>query len=117
MTPTYRPDLSRCELLAESLDRSAPDVPHYLIVDHCDRSAFSHLERGRRWLIESEALSETGCGGCPAAKAIWLSLKAPPVRGWIIQQILKIGTIDAIPERTLVFCNSDTVFFRHFDRE
>ena len=52
VTPTYLPDLRRCELLAESLDRCAPHVPHYLIVDRRDRSAFSHLERGRRCLIE-----------------------------------------------------------------
>ena len=52
----------------------------------------------------------------PGRKGLWLSLKAPPVRGWIIQQILKIGAVDAIPERTLVFCDSDTAFFRHFDR-
>jgi len=53
----------------------------------------------------------------PGRKGFWLSLKAPPVRGWIIQQILKIGAIEAIPERTLIFCDSDTAFFRHFDRD
>ena len=116
VTPTYLPDLRRCELLAESLDRCAPHVPHYLIVDQCDRSAFSHLERGRRCLINSEALVGNWMWRMPGRKGFWLSLKAPPVRGWIIQQILKIGAVDAIPERTLVFCDSDTVFFRHFDR-
>jgi hypothetical protein len=53
----------------------------------------------------------------PGRKGYWLSLKAPPARGWIIQQILKIGAIEAIPERTLVFCDSDTAFFRRFDRD
>jgi hypothetical protein len=43
VTPTCLPDLARCELLAESLDRSAPAVPNYLIVDRRDRSAFNHL--------------------------------------------------------------------------
>jgi hypothetical protein len=117
VTPTYRPDLSRCELLAESLDRSAPNVPHYLIVDRCDRSIFSHLERDKRRLIESEALLGNWIFRTPGRKGYWLSLKALPVRGWVIQQILKIGIIDAISERTLVFCDSDTAFFRHFDRD
>jgi uncharacterized protein DUF6492 len=53
----------------------------------------------------------------PGRKGIWLSLKAPPVRGWIIQQILKIGSIEAIPERTLIFCDSDTAFLHYFDRD
>lgn len=116
VTPTYLPDLRRCELLAESLDRSAPHVPHYLIVDRRDRAAFAHLERGRRRLIESEAIVGHWMRRLPGRKAIWISVKAPPVRGWILQQILKIGSIAAIPERTLVFCDSDTAFFRNFDR-
>jgi hypothetical protein len=117
VTPTYLPDLTRCELLAESLDRCTPDMPHYLIVDRRDRLAFNHLERGRRRLVESEALVGDWMWRMPSRKSFWLSLKAPPVRGWIVQQILKIGAIDAIPERTLVFCDSDTAFFRHFDRD
>jgi hypothetical protein len=117
VTPTYLPDLTRCELLAESLDRVAPHVPHYLIVDRRDRRAFSHLEHGRRRLIESEAILGNWILRMPGRKGLWLSLKAPPVRGWIIQQILKIGIAGAIPERTLVFCDSDTAFIRPFVRD
>jgi len=53
----------------------------------------------------------------PGRRGFWLSLKAPPVRGWIVQQILKIAAIEVIPERTLVFCDSDVAFFRQFDRD
>ena len=117
VTPTYLPDLQRCELLAESLDRCAPDVPHYLIVDRRDGSAFRHLQRGRRRLIESEALVGKWMWRTPGRNGFWLSIKAPPVRGWIVQQILKIACSDIIPERTLVFCDSDTAFLRRFTRE
>jgi hypothetical protein len=116
VTATFLPDLRRCELLAESLDRCAPHVPHYLIVDRRDRSAFSHLERGQRRLIESEALVGNWMLRMPFRKGFWLSLRAPPMRGWILQQILKIGAVQVIPERTLVFCDSDVAFFRSFDR-
>ena len=116
VTPTYFPDLARCELLAESLDRMAPDVMHYLIVDRRDRPAFSHLERGRRRLIESEEILGNWIVRMPGRKSWWLSLKALPVRGWILQQILKIGIVETVPEGTLVFCDSDTAFFRRFDR-
>jgi hypothetical protein len=117
VTPTFLPDLGRCELLAESMDRKVPDVPHYLIVDRRDRPAFSHLQSGRRRLIESEDILGNWIRRVPGRKGYWLSLKAPPVRGWILQQILKIGVIDAVAERTLVFCDSDTAFFRSFCRE
>jgi hypothetical protein len=36
------------------------------------------------------------------------------VRGWIMQQNKKIAAIKAIPERTLVFCDSDSAFSRYF---
>ncbi|MGW1420226.1 DUF6492 family protein [Bradyrhizobium manausense] len=117
VTPTYLPDLKRCELLAESLDRTNPDVPHYLIVDRRDRAAFRHLEGRRRRLIESEALLGGWIRRTPTSKGYWLSLKAPPVRGWIIQQILKIAAINAVSEQTLIFCDSDTAFIRGFARE
>jgi Family of unknown function (DUF6492) len=116
VTPTYLPDLARCELLSESLDSLVPDVPHYLIVDRRDRVAFSHLERGRRQLVESEALIGHWMWRMPGRKGFWLSLKAPPVRGWIIQQILKIGIVEAVSERTLIFCDSDMAFLRRFER-
>jgi hypothetical protein len=117
VTPTYLPDLKRCELLVESLDQIAPDVPHYLIIDRRDRAAFKHLEKRGRYLIESEALLGKWIWRMPGRRSYWLSLKAPPVRGWILQQILKIAAIEAVPEQTLVFCDSDTAFFRQFDRE
>jgi hypothetical protein len=91
-------------------------VPHYIIVDRRDRPAFRHLAGGRRQLIESEALVGHWMWRTPGDKGFWLSVKAPPVRGWIIQQILKIAVIDSVPERTLVFCDSDTAFFRPFGR-
>jgi hypothetical protein len=34
-----------------------------------------------------------------------------------MQQIKKIAVIKAIPEKTIVFCDSDTAFFRHFRRD
>jgi hypothetical protein len=117
VTPTFFPDLARCELLAESLDRTVPDVSHYLVVDRRDRKAFSHLEGRRRRLIDSEALLGKWIWRAPGRKGFWLSFNALPVRGWIIQQILKIAVIDAIAERTLVFCDSDTAFIRPFQRD
>src|ERR1700733_2014461 len=117
VTPTYLPDLKRCELLVESLDRTTPHVPHYLIVDRRDRAAFKHLEGRRRHLVESETLLGKWIWRMPGRKSFWVSLKALPVRGWIVQQILKIAAIEAVPEQTLVFCDSDTAFFRRFDHK
>ena len=53
----------------------------------------------------------------PGGKGFWLSFGSLPVRGWMIQQIKKLGIIDAISERTLVLCDLDMAFFRRFDRD
>lgn len=117
MTPTYLPDLARCELLVESLDHTASGVPHYLIVDRCERSSFIHLQSGNRRLIDSEEILGNWIFRLPGRSSIWLSLKTPPVRGWVVQQILKVGASEIIPERTLIFCDSDVAFLRSFDRQ
>jgi len=117
VTPTYWRDLARCELLVESLDRCAPDVAHYLIIDRRERSTFAHLDRGQHKIIESESLLDASFWRIPGKSGWWLSHRTPPVRGWIMQQIKKIAAIKAIPEQTLVFCDSDTAFFRHFRRD
>jgi len=117
VTPTYWRDLSRCELLAESLDRCAPSIPHYLIVDRRDRQIFAHLIHGQRKIIESESLLDSRFWQIPGKSGWWLSLSAPPVRGWMMQQIKKIAAIKAIPEQTLIFCDSDSAFFRRFRRD
>jgi Family of unknown function (DUF6492) len=116
VTPTYWRDLARCELLAESLDRCAPRIPHYLIVDRRDRRMFAHLVHAQRKIIESEALIDTCFWRIPGESGWWLSLRTPPVRGWLMQQIKKLAAIEAIPENTLVFCDSDSAFFRSFRR-
>lgn len=55
VTPTYLPDLARRGLLVESIKRIVP-IPHYLIVDRCEGSAFAHLQSGQRRPIESEEI-------------------------------------------------------------
>jgi hypothetical protein len=116
VTPSFWRDLPRCELLVESLDRCAPNIPHYLIIDRRERSKFAHLNRGQHRIIESEALLDSCFWRIPGKSGLWLSHRAPPVRGWIMQQIKKIAVIKAVPEQTLVFCDSDTAFFRPFER-
>ena len=116
VTPTFWKDLQRCELLAESIDKLVPGIPHYLIVDRRDRSKFLHLQHSQRRLIDSEEIVGRWFKQFPGKIGYWIGLRTPPVRGWIVQQILKIGAVDIVPERTLIFCDSDVAFLRRFDR-
>ena len=48
-------------------------------------------------------------------RSIWWSLRAPPVHGWHVQQILKIAAALQLSEQRFCIVNSDNVFFRAFD--
>ena len=56
ITPSYPPDLERCALLVESLDRFGPAFKHYIIVDRTDMPLFAHLASARTILTEAESV-------------------------------------------------------------
>lgn len=113
VTPTYLPDLARCELLVESVQRCCPGLPHHLIVDHRDRRHFEHLA-DRATIITSEDLLPWWVHRLPGPKSIWLSARSRPTRGWIVQQILKIAAASQLDADLSVFCDSDVAFVRTF---
>ena len=117
VTPSYLPDLSRCELLAESLDRTAPNITHYIVVSQREHAAFRHLKSNRRHLIHEEEILGTRIRPISNHHGFAVSSNETPVAGWLIQQILKVGIIKLVPERTMVFCDSDCAFFRPFGRD
>ena len=113
VTPTYLPDLARCELLVESVQRSCPGLAHHLIVDHRDLRHFRHLA-DRTTIITSEDLLPWWVRRLPGRRSIWLSVRSRPTRGWIIQQVLKIATASALDADVSIFCDSDVAFIRPF---
>ncbi len=117
ITPSYAPDYERCALLVESLDRCCPAVNHYIIVDRRDMALFRNLASDRTRLIEAETLVESWLHRTPGRRGFWVSVRAWPVRGWIMQQIYKIAAADVVTERVLVFCDSDVTFLRPFNAE
>jgi Family of unknown function (DUF6492) len=117
VTPSYVPDLSRCELLAESLDRTAPNINHYIIVSEREHAAFRHLKSNRRDLIHSEEILGSRIHPISSRHGFAVGSNEMPVAGWVIQQILKVGITKVVPERTMVFCDSDYAFFRPFGRD
>jgi hypothetical protein len=48
-------------------------------------------------------------------RILWLSLRAPPVQGWHVQQIVKLQATASLPLDVAVHLDSDTVFVRDFD--
>jgi hypothetical protein len=114
VTPSYPPDLERCELLVQSLDRFGPAFNHYIIVDRADMAAFAHLASPRTILIEAESIIDRRFIRIPWKGSSWYNWRALPMRGWISQQVYKLGAIKVVPEDILVMTDSDTTFVRPF---
>lgn len=117
ITPSYAGDFERCKLLAESVRECAPDIPHYIIVDDRDRRLFKSLEVGRTRLVPSEDITAPWLVRLPLRRGLWLNFRGLPVRGWILQQLLKIGASNVLSEDVLVNCDSDIAFFRRVSLE
>ncbi len=117
VTPSYAGDFERCTLLVESLAHCAPHLRHFLIIDRRDRPMFRVLENDRTQIIESEDLLSRSFMRLPTRHGLWFNRRGLPVRGWIIQQMLKIAAANAIDADTLVNVDSDVAFIRPFKED
>jgi hypothetical protein len=121
LTPTYGPDLERCTLLCESVDRHVTSfAKHYLLVPDCDVSLFSHFESERRIVIPASAFLPRWLRPLPRIfqrkqRQFWWSFRAKPASGWHVQQFLKIAAAISLPHQRYCILDSDIVFFRDFD--
>lgn len=121
LTPTYGRDLEICTLLCESVDRHVTSFSkHYLLVPDCDLSLFAPLASERRIIIPASSFLPDWLRPLPRMiqrkrRQFWWSLRAKPVNGWHVQQILKIAATIALPYERFCILDSDIVFFRDFD--
>ena len=119
VTPSYAPDLELfAELRRSVLDHFPTDVTHFVIVPRCDVEAFAHF-RGAR----CEVIPEPELVPRHVVKVPWTGLHFnprrpfPPIRGWVLQQLLKLASVDIVNANTIVLVDSDVVFVRPVDQE
>lgn len=116
ITPSYRPDLQRCELMLETAQKQVTGMAgHYLIVDHRDMPFFAHLRSPQVTLVAKEELLPSWIRQAPWSRKWWLSAKTMPVRGWILQQVVKLAVAEHIEADAYCYADSDIAFFRPFD--
>ncbi|WP_017299415.1 DUF6492 family protein [Nodosilinea nodulosa] len=114
-TPSYGPDYDRCKLLVESVRRfSQTPIRHYIIVDQRDYSQFRSLASASTEILTAEALLPPWIHRFPLVRKAWLSFKTPPIRNWIVQQLVKLSFAQSAPETTTIFVDSDVAFLRPF---
>jgi Family of unknown function (DUF6492) len=114
ITPSYAPDFERCRLLCQSIEQFvSPPVHHYIVVDRADWSLFQPLAGANTSILTKEEVLPWWIVRMPGN--LWFSLKSLPIRGWLLQQIVKIAVARTIAEEVAVFVDSDVAFVRPFD--
>jgi hypothetical protein len=115
ITPSYAPDFQRCQLLAWTVQEFVkPPFQHYIVVDRCDYDRFKSLANSRTQIVTVESALPGWIKREPIFRKVWLSLKTPPLRNWVLQQIVKIAIAQQITEDVSIFIDSDVAFVRPF---
>ncbi len=116
ITPSYAPDFERCRLLCQSVQEFiSPAVTHYIVVGQRDRKLFSQLQNRNTEIISVQSLLPSWIQRIPVVENLWFSWKTMPVRGWLLQQIVKIAVAQHLSEDVLVCIDSDVAFIRPFN--
>ena len=118
ITPSYKPDFERCRLLCQSLSKYVSGYDeHLIIVDKKDYDLFSELQGDKTRLIIKEDILPKWIVKLPLSKKWWFSYKTLPVRGWILQQIVKLSAYEYCDSDNFLFIDSDVSFVRQFNTE
>jgi hypothetical protein len=120
VTPTYARDLSLFARQHASVEEFlAPDCEHVVIVPKVDRPAFAPYAGPRTRIIPVEDVVPGHVFLLPRAlkvlrsgRDIWLTLRTAPVRGWIMQQIVKLAAANIVDRDVLLILDSDLAFTR-----
>lgn len=118
ITPSYAPDFERCKLLTWSIEQFiSTDFTHYIVVPARDLPLFRQLQKPNTEIITVESILPWWIQRSPFGQNWWLSLKNFLIRGWIIQQIVKLAAAQYVNKDVLVFIDSDVTFVQPFNLE
>jgi Family of unknown function (DUF6492) len=114
ITPSYAPDVELCSALNESVLRNTPGpVRHYIITPARDVKLFSRLRGTRTEVLSVDEVLPWHVMPVPGAN-FWLNLRRPwpPLRGWAMQQIIKLQMAAKVNADLLLLADSDVVLVR-----
>jgi len=119
VTTSYRNDYNWCRILCQSIDRFVPEnIIHYLLIEDRDVQLFKPLENKRRKVISQQKIIPRWLIKIPfriKGHYFRVSPVTLPVRGWIAQQVVKLGLFEVLEEDVFICLDSEAFFFRLFD--
>jgi hypothetical protein len=119
ITPSYAPDFELCADLHRSVLRHSPEsVRHHIIVPARDLELFGQLAGPRTVLHDEADFLPGSVRSLPGTKyRVNLRQPFPPLRGWILQQIIKLAAASRADADVVVMVDSDIEFIRPFSAE
>ncbi|MEK0154453.1 DUF6492 family protein [Arthrobacter oryzae] len=129
LTPSYRPDFEGFARLHRSvLEFTDDSVVHHVIVPRADREMFRTLKSSRLkiWIVDDllpAGFVATDAWAAHVRRVAFLPDRAafsavnlrrpwPPVRGWIMQQLMKLAVSTRLDADAAVIIDSDVVILR-----
>jgi hypothetical protein len=115
VTTSYAPDFTQFLELRESVARHVPaSVPHFVVVPPDDLDQFSEVDNitviDQSTLIPRRYLKAPGKNWRFNVRRPWW-----PVRGWVLQQALKLAITARLNHEQIVIVDSDVAFVRDLD--
>src|SRR6516165_9214995 len=119
ITKSFAPDFELCTALNHSvLDNAPSTVQHHIIVPRSDLKLFGRLAGPRTHIrCEADLLPRTFVPMPFSNIMVNLARPFPPVRGWILQQVIKLAAIAASQDDAVLIVDSDAEFIRPFAAE
>jgi Family of unknown function (DUF6492) len=119
VTISYGPDRDRCALLRRSMEVFAPNVEHWIVVEGPDLPLFKSLQDSKTTLVTTEEvlplwLRRLNLQRIGVRSNIWLQARGRPVRGWLVQQLVKLALAEQMAADVVVYADSDVVLMRPF---
>lgn len=114
LTPSYGPDFELCRDLNRSVREWTPEhVHHHVVVPRRDLERFGSLRGPRTTIWTVDELMPRRMLALPFANA-WVNLRRPypPVRGWVMQQLVKLHAAAELDADAWLIADSDVVFVR-----
>jgi hypothetical protein len=119
ITKSFSPDFELCADLHRSVLAYSPDsVHHHIIVPRRDLKLFGPLAGPRtRIRCDADFLPRSFVAAPFGNWSVNLVRPLPPVRGWILQQVIKLAAAAAAEDDVVLVVDSDVEFVRSFAPE
>lgn len=119
ITPSFGPDFALCAALHRSVLAHSPDsVRHHIIVPRADLPLFQRLAGPRAEIHDEAEFLPRSIRPLPGGKySVNLRRPVPPLRGWILQQIVKLAAASRSTADVVLLVDSDIEFVRPFSAQ